>query len=104
MAGSADGGDESHPEVRDSLGASAGLVGNAEMLAWGGGGIRSSTRHSNQNAGNTRIARSTRLARLLESYQNTVEEDKVIMKCRTEDSLVHTLVMCLLYSYSVVKC
>ncbi|KAK1375339.1 putative E3 ubiquitin-protein ligase RING1a [Heracleum sosnowskyi] len=76
VAGSADGGDENHPEVnRDSLGASAGLVGNSEMLAWGGGGIRSNTRHSNQNAGNTRIARSTRLARLLESYQNTVEED-----------------------------
>lgn len=78
VSGSADGGDENHPEVnRDSLGASAGLVGNSEMLAWGRGGIRSSTRHSNQNAGNTRIARSTRLARLLESYQNTVEEDKL---------------------------
>ncbi|KAL8113037.1 hypothetical protein AgCh_020383 [Apium graveolens] len=76
VAGSADGGDENHPEVnRDSLGASAGLVGSAEMLAWGGGGIRSSTRHSNQNSGNTRIARNTRLARLLESYQNTVEEE-----------------------------
>ncbi|KAK1394649.1 hypothetical protein POM88_013705 [Heracleum sosnowskyi] len=75
VAGSADGG-ENHPEVnRESLGASAGLVVNSKMPAWGRGGKRSNSRRSNQNAGNTRTERSTCLARLIESYQDTVEQD-----------------------------
>ncbi|KAK1392398.1 hypothetical protein POM88_011454 [Heracleum sosnowskyi] len=77
--GIADGGDENHLEVNiDSLDASAGLVGNFEMPAWGRVGIRSNTHHRNQNAGNTRTARSTGLARLLESYQDTVEQTKYV--------------------------
>ncbi|KAK1392399.1 hypothetical protein POM88_011455 [Heracleum sosnowskyi] len=76
--GIADGGDENHLEVNiDSLDASAGLVGNFKMPAWGRVGIRSNTHHRNQNAGNTRTARSTGLARLLESYQDTVEQTKL---------------------------
>ncbi|XP_017236202.1 putative E3 ubiquitin-protein ligase RING1a isoform X1 [Daucus carota subsp. sativus] len=76
VPGSADRGDENDAEVnRDSLGASAGLVVNSEMLAWGRGGMRSNTRHSNQSAGNIKIARSNRLSKLLESLQDTVEED-----------------------------
>lgn len=105
MAGNADGGDEDHPEVhRDSLGASAGLVGNSEMLAWGSGGIRSNNRHSNTSAGKEKIARSIRLSKVLESYQDTVDVDKVIIKCRIEGLLAHTTVICLGYSYLVVNC
>ncbi|KAK1394648.1 E3 ubiquitin-protein ligase RING1 [Heracleum sosnowskyi] len=75
VAGSADG-DENDPEVNGvSLGASARLVANPRMVAWGRGGIRSNPRHSNQNAGNTRTARSNRLARLVESFQDRVEEN-----------------------------
>lgn len=105
VPGSADRGDENDAEVnRDSLGASAGLVVNSEMLAWGRGGMRSNTRHSNQSAGNIKIARSNRLSKLLESLQDTVEEDAVIMRCRTECSLSHTPVICLSSSYLVVNC
>lgn len=105
MAGNADGGDEDHPEVhRDSLGASAGLVGNSEMLAWGGGGIRSNNRHSNISAGKEKIARTIRLSKLLDTFKDTVEVDKVVIKCRIEGLLVHTTVIWLGHSYLVVNC
>ncbi|XP_017232051.1 putative E3 ubiquitin-protein ligase RING1a isoform X3 [Daucus carota subsp. sativus] len=73
---SRDRGDENDAEVnRDSLGAFAGLAINSEMLAWGRGGMRSNTRHSNQSAGNIKLARSNRMPKLLESCQDTVERD-----------------------------
>ncbi|WOG89827.1 hypothetical protein DCAR_0209066 [Daucus carota subsp. sativus] len=76
VPGSADRGDENDAEVnRDSLGAFAGLAINSEMLAWGRGGMRSNTRHSNQSAGNIKLARSNRMPKLLESCQDTVERD-----------------------------
>lgn len=76
-AGSANGGgDGNDSEVnRDSVGAAAGLVGSSEMLAWGGGGVRSNTRHGSLSAGNGKNARTIRVSKLLENLRNSVEND-----------------------------
>ncbi|KAA8515229.1 hypothetical protein F0562_018541 [Nyssa sinensis] len=76
-AASADGGcDENDSEAnRESMGASAGLVGNSEMLAWGKGGMRSHTRHGSLNGGNGKNARNSRLSKLMDYLRNLDEND-----------------------------
>ncbi|XP_048327652.2 putative E3 ubiquitin-protein ligase RING1a isoform X2 [Ziziphus jujuba] len=45
----------------------------SEMLAWGGGGARSNTRHGNANGYNSKSSRSTRLSKLVD-YLRSLEE------------------------------
>ncbi|GLT35138.1 hypothetical protein SLA2020_096160 [Shorea laevis] len=61
---------------RDSRGISPVLVWNPEMLAWGGGGVRSHTRHGNSSAGNSKSQRSARLNRLVE-YLRSLEDHRL---------------------------
>ncbi|GLT26025.1 hypothetical protein SLA2020_011160 [Shorea laevis] len=61
---------------RESRGISPGLVWNPEMLAWGGGGARSHTRHGNSSAGSSKNQRSARLNRLVE-YLRTLEDGRL---------------------------
>lgn len=57
--------DENDSEVnRELLGASAGLVGSSEILAWGKGGLRSNTRHG--GGSNGKFARNSRLSKLMD--------------------------------------
>lgn len=87
------GGDGNDSEVnRDSVGAAAGLVGSSEMLAWGGGGVRSNTRHGSLSAGNGKNARTIRVSKLLENLRNSVENDGVIVKCITGVAIANTTV------------
>lgn len=65
-------GDENDQEVHRE--APAALIGSAEMLAWGKGGIRSNTRHGSGTSGNGKHSRS-RLARLNEHLRNMDEND-----------------------------
>lgn len=76
--GTADGGsNENDSEVpRDPMGAPAGVV--PDILAWGGGGIRSNSRHN--SAGSGKNARSARLSKLIDSLQKSAENDEVIMR------------------------
>lgn len=83
-ASSADGGggDENDSEVNREAagGASAGLVGSSEMLAWGRGGMRSHTRYGSLSAGNGKSARHSRLSKLLDCLRNSGDnDDGVIM-------------------------
>ncbi|KAK9267370.1 hypothetical protein L1049_009795 [Liquidambar formosana] len=76
-AASADGGgDENDSEVnRESMGVSAGLVGNTERLSWGKGGMRSHTRYGSVSGGNGKNTRNSRLSKLVEYFRNLEEND-----------------------------
>lgn len=66
--------DENDSEVnRELLGASAGLVGSSEILAWGKGGLRSNTRHG--GGSNGKFARNSQLSKLMEE-EVVVEEER----------------------------
>ncbi|XP_059670734.1 putative E3 ubiquitin-protein ligase RING1a isoform X2 [Cornus florida] len=68
--------DENFSEVnRESVGASIGLVGSSEMLAWGKGGMRSHTRHGSLSGGNGKIARNSRLSKFIDFLRNLGEKD-----------------------------
>lgn len=70
------GGDENDNEVnRESMGASAGLIGPSERLAWGKGGIRSHTRHGSVSSSNGKHARNSRLSKLVDYLRNLEEKD-----------------------------
>ncbi|XP_021911131.1 putative E3 ubiquitin-protein ligase RING1a isoform X2 [Carica papaya] len=70
------GGDENGSEmIRESLGSSVGLLGPSEMLAWGGGGMRSHTRYGSLNGGNGKNPRGSRISRLVDHLQNLEEKD-----------------------------
>lgn len=72
----ADGGDENDNELnREIMGASAGLVGSSERLAWGKGGMRSHTRYGSTSGGNGKNARSARLTKLAEHLRNSEDND-----------------------------
>ncbi|KAJ8761399.1 hypothetical protein K2173_001530 [Erythroxylum novogranatense] len=60
---------------RESIGASAALVGPSERLAWGKGGIRSHTRYGSANGGNGKNTRNNRLLKLADYLQNLEEND-----------------------------
>ncbi|KAJ7947005.1 E3 ubiquitin-protein ligase ring1a-like protein [Quillaja saponaria] len=75
-SGADGGGNENDPEVsRDIMGASAGLVGSSERLAWGKGGMRSHTRYGSMNGGNGKIARNSRLSKLIDHLRNSEQKD-----------------------------
>lgn len=76
-AGSADGGgDEIDSEVtRESICASAGLIGPSERLAWGKGGMRSHTRHGNVNGSNGKNTRNSRLSKIVDYFRNLEQKD-----------------------------
>lgn len=70
------GGDENDLEAnREAMGASAGLVGNSEILAWGKGGMRSHTRYGSVSGGNGKNARSSRLSKLVDYLRNLDQND-----------------------------
>ena len=73
------GGDENDSEPnRDAMGASAGLVGNSEILAWGKGGMRSHTRYGSVSGGNGKNARSSRLSKLVDYLRNLEQNDNEV--------------------------
>lgn len=75
-AGTDGGGDENDSEVhRESMGASVGLIGPSERLAWGKGGIRSHTRHGSVSGSNGKNARNNRLSKLVDYLQSLEEKD-----------------------------
>ncbi|KAK9284294.1 hypothetical protein L1049_023465 [Liquidambar formosana] len=59
---------------RESRGISPGVVWNPEILAWGGGGARSHTRHGSVN-GSNKISRTTRLSKLVDYLRSLEEND-----------------------------
>lgn len=62
--------DENDSEInRELLGASAGLIGSSEILAWGKGGMRSHTRHGGFSGGSGKFARNSRLSKLMDSLR-----------------------------------
>ncbi|KAE7995740.1 hypothetical protein FH972_000509 [Carpinus fangiana] len=70
------GGDENDSEInREPMGASAGLVGSSERLAWGKNGMRSHTRYSSMSGGNGKNARNSRLSKLADYLRNLEEKD-----------------------------
>lgn len=72
----ADGGDENDSEAnRETLGATMGLVGSSERLAWGKGGMRSHTRYGSTSGGNVKNARNNRLSKLMDYLRNSEEND-----------------------------
>uniref|UniRef100_A0A5B6ZTB0 Putative E3 ubiquitin-protein ligase RING1a n=1 Tax=Davidia involucrata TaxID=16924 RepID=A0A5B6ZTB0_DAVIN len=58
---------------RESRGISPGIAWNPEMLAWGGGGARSHTRHG--SASSSKSARISRLSKLVDFLQSLEEND-----------------------------
>lgn len=75
-AGADGGGDENDSEVnREIIGASYGFVGSSERLAWGGGGMRSHTRHGSNTGGNGKHARNSRLSKLGDYLRNAEENN-----------------------------
>ncbi|KAB1221966.1 putative E3 ubiquitin-protein ligase RING1a [Morella rubra] len=75
-AGGDGGGDENDSEVnREPMGASAGLVGSSERLAWGKGGMRSHTRYGSMSGGNGKNARNSRLSKLADYLRNLEKND-----------------------------
>lgn len=72
------GGDENDQEVQREVGvAPTALVGNAEMLAWGKGGMRSNARYGSGSSGNGKHSRS-RIARLSEHLRNLDGNDNEV--------------------------
>lgn len=75
-AASANGGGDENDEVnRESMGASVGLIGPSERLAWGKGGIRSHIRHGSVSGSNGKNARNNRLSKLVDHLRNLEEKD-----------------------------
>lgn len=70
---------ENDPEVnRESRGISPGLVWNPEMLAWGRGGARSHTRHGSSSSCNNKIARGSRLSKLVDYLRSLGANDNEV--------------------------
>ncbi|XP_024031056.1 putative E3 ubiquitin-protein ligase RING1a isoform X3 [Morus notabilis] len=71
-AGTGADGDDNDSEVnRETMGASVGLVGSSERLAWGKGGMRSHTRHGSNSSSNGKHARNSRLSKLGDHLRNS---------------------------------
>ncbi|KAJ4837553.1 hypothetical protein Tsubulata_046929 [Turnera subulata] len=70
------GGDENDAETnKEPNGASSGLVGPSERLAWGKGGMRSHTRHGSANSTNGKSSRNSRVSKLVDYLRNLEEND-----------------------------
>lgn len=77
---SADGGcDENEVETtKEMMGVSAGLIGNSDILTWGGGGMRSHTRHGGLSNSAGKSARNNRLSKLMDHLRKLpYKNDKV---------------------------
>ncbi|XP_042479086.1 putative E3 ubiquitin-protein ligase RING1a [Macadamia integrifolia] len=77
-AANADGGCDENDDLevsRESTGASPGLIGNTEVLAWGKGGVRSHTRYGSVSGNNGKNARITRLSKLVEHLRSLDEKE-----------------------------
>ncbi|XP_075487084.1 putative E3 ubiquitin-protein ligase RING1a isoform X1 [Primulina tabacum] len=73
------GGDDNDSEAnREVLGASAGLVGTTEILAWGRGGMRSNTRYGVPNGAGGKISRNSRLSKLINRLQCANENNEAL--------------------------
>lgn len=95
-AGNGADGDDNESEVnRETLGASVGLVGSSERLAWGKGGMRSHTRHGSNSGSNGKHARNSRLSKLGDylrnSEQNNNELDIHLMLVPVDEETVPSL-------------
>lgn len=76
VAGADGGGDENDAESnRETMGATVGLVGTSERLAWGKGGMRSHTRYGGGAAANGKNARNSRISKLVDHLRNSGEND-----------------------------
>ncbi|KAK6149935.1 hypothetical protein DH2020_017460 [Rehmannia glutinosa] len=86
----ADGGcDDNDSEAnRELLGASTGLIGSTEILAWGRGGMRSNTRHGGLGWANGKLSRNNRLSKLIEHLRCSNENDEVLKISLTLVSLL----------------
>ncbi|KAI3456242.1 hypothetical protein Pfo_012905 [Paulownia fortunei] len=62
---------------RELLGASAGLIGSTEILAWGRGGMRSNTRHGGLSWACGKLSRSNRLSKLIDHLRCSNENDEL---------------------------
>ncbi|KAJ4975790.1 hypothetical protein NE237_000896 [Protea cynaroides] len=74
----ADGGCDEDDDLevsRESTGASPGLVGNPEVLAWGRGGVRSHTRYGSVSSNNGKNAKTTPLSKLVD-YLRSLDENE----------------------------
>ncbi|KAG8385529.1 hypothetical protein BUALT_Bualt03G0054700 [Buddleja alternifolia] len=93
----ADGGcDDNDSEAnRELLGASAGLLVGTEILAWGGGGMRSSNRHGGNNGANGKPSKDNRLSKLIYHLQSSNENDNVLKISLTLVSLHGEKIPCL---------
>ncbi|XP_043701501.1 putative E3 ubiquitin-protein ligase RING1a isoform X2 [Telopea speciosissima] len=79
-AANADGGCDENDDlevIRESTGASPGLIGNPEVLAWGKGGVRSHTRYGSVSGNNGKNARTTRLSKLVDYLKSLDENDQL---------------------------
>ncbi|KAL0442738.1 UNVERIFIED_CONTAM: putative E3 ubiquitin-protein ligase RING1a [Sesamum latifolium] len=75
----ADGGcDDNDSEAnRELLGASVGLIGGTEILAWGRGGMRSNTRHGGLSWAGGKLSWNNRLSKLIDHLRCSNENDEV---------------------------
>ncbi|CAI9756470.1 unnamed protein product [Fraxinus pennsylvanica] len=78
--GNADAGyDENDSKLNRELpGASTGLVGNSEIRAWGKGGMRSHTRRGSLNGASGKLARNSRLRKLIDHLRCSDENYKAL--------------------------
>lgn len=73
------GGDENDQEVqREAVVAPPAFVGTSEILAWGKGGLRSSTRYGSGNGGNVKNSRS-RFARLTDYFRTWDQNESEVI-------------------------
>ncbi|KAK4399139.1 putative E3 ubiquitin-protein ligase RING1a [Sesamum angolense] len=63
---------------RELLGASVGLIGGTEILAWGRGGMRSNTRHGGLSWAGGKLSRNNRLSKLIDHLRCSNENDEVL--------------------------
>ncbi|KAJ7968589.1 E3 ubiquitin-protein ligase ring1a-like protein [Quillaja saponaria] len=71
-SGADGGGSENDPEV---TGASARLVGSSERLSWGKGGMRSHNRYGSMSGSNGKIARNSRISKLIDHLRNSEKKE-----------------------------
>ncbi|XP_042520306.1 putative E3 ubiquitin-protein ligase RING1a [Macadamia integrifolia] len=79
-AAHADGGCDENDDLelsRESTGASSGLAGNPEVLAWGKGGVRSHTRYGSVSGNNGKNARTTPLSKLVDYLRSLDGNDEL---------------------------
>ncbi|KAG9147295.1 hypothetical protein Leryth_023592 [Lithospermum erythrorhizon] len=84
--------DENNVDVkRESLGASAGLLGSTDIFTWGKGGARSQNRHGSLSCGSGKLPRGSRLSKLIDclrcSDQNMEMDVSLMLVSLHEDAI-----------------